>query len=544
MSYRLPGFKRKKTDDNSYRKYYLKDDIVQTRIGIALFIVPAAIFVLKDYALFGLSPLLYGLIALRICLISSYIWLIYKLGRVDNHRQYDKYLFFEAIFVIIAASLINLSRPADYYMFIILDMAVIAVIYTIIPTKLVNQMLLCTLFTIFDILNLVFTRDESVHSMLGTVIPGLLRVNGVGITSSWLLQIFRRGQFAVQCEQEKSRKTLAALALQLQTAQSVTGVGSWTYSPENGDITWSDEMYRIYGAIRTDEKPELKDHARFMSDENWDILLGAINLTVETGTPYELEMEITCPGGVHKTVLSRGQLIHPAATGAPIMIGTSQDITETRRKEKIIEDSLREKEILLKEIQHRVKNNMQIISSLLSIQSQFAVDEKDARMFQDSQDRIHSMSLVYDQLHMDQNLTEISLPEYVNELVNNLINSFSLDAKNISSRVEVDNINVNLDIAIPCGLLVNELVTNSLKHAFPDNRKGIIGISMRKEGSMLKIAVSDNGIGLPENFDISNSPTLGMTLLHTLGAQLVGKVELENNNGTVFHSSFCLNTAG
>jgi two-component sensor histidine kinase len=255
-------------------------------------------------------------------------------------------------------------------------------------------------------------------------------------------------------------------------------------------------------------------------------------------------MEITCPGGVHKTVLSRGQLIHPAATGAPIMIGTSQDITETRRKEKIIEDSLREKEILLKEIQHRVKNNMQIISSLLSIQSQFAVDEKDARMFQDSQDRIHSMSLVYDQLHMDQNLTEISLPEYVNELVNNLINSFSLDAKNISSRVEVDNINVNLDIAIPCGLLVNELVTNSLKHAFPDNRKGIIGISMRKEGSMLKIAVSDNGIGLPENFDISNSPTLGMTLLHTLGAQLGGKVELENNNGTVFHSSFCLNTAG
>ncbi len=187
---------------------------------------------------------------------------------------------------------------------------------------------------------------------------------------------------------------------------------------------------------------------------------------------------------------------------------------------------------------------MQIISSLLSMQSQFAVDEKDAHMFQDSQDRIYSMSLVYDQLRMNQNLTEISLREYVNELVKNLINSHSLDTHNISSRVEVDDIDVNLDMAIPCGLMVNELVTNSLKHAFPDKRDGIISISMCKDENMLDIAVSDNGIGLPENFDASNSPTLGMTLLHTLGTQLGGKVEFENNNGTVFHSSFCLNITG
>jgi two-component sensor histidine kinase/PAS domain-containing protein len=505
--------------------------------------VTTIFFVSKDYEFFGSSLIFYGLVALRLFSILCCTWLIYKLGKIDDYRKYDKYLFFTGFAAIASIALINLSRPSDYYLFIILDMSIIAVIYTIIPTKLLNQITLGSLFTITDILIFVLTRDQSVHSMFVTIIPGLLLVNSVGITSSWLLQIFRRGQFAAQSEQENARKKLTALALQLQTAQSVSNVGSWTYSPDNDEVTWSDEMYRIYGTVRTEKEPELADHARFMSHGNWDNLRKAIAGTVETGDPYEMEMEIMHPGGSSKIVLSRGQLIHSPATNEAMLIGTSQDVTELKCKEKIIEASLREKETLLKEIQHRVKNNMQVISSLLSMQSQFAFDERDARLFQNSQDRIRSMSLVYDQLYMSHDLAEINLKEYINELSANLINSCSLNADGISSRIEVDNIDVNLDIAIPCGLLVNELITNSLKHAFPDNRTGSIRISMRKDGNMLDLVISDNGVGLPEYLDVSTKPTLGMTLLHTLVEQLGGEVEFRNANGTVFHSRFCLSPA-
>ncbi len=544
MSYKAPDIACSKINEDDFRGYYLKNDSVQARIGIALFMAPAALFIFKDFDFFGLSLMFYGLIALRICLISTCLWLIYKLGRIESYQKYDKYLFVAGLAVIAITALINLSRPSDYYLFMILDMSVIAIIYTIIPTKLVNQLVLGTLFTTIDILNFLFTRDESIHAMFVTIIPGLLLVNCVGITSSWLLQIFRRRQFAAQSEQENARKSLAALTLQLQTAQAVSKVGSWTYFPENNEVAWSDEMYHIYGAERAGGKTELDDHARFMSHENWDNMRSAIAKTVETGISYEMEMEITRPDKTSKTVLSRGQLMRSPATGEPMLIGTSQDVTDLKCKEKIIEASLREKETLLKEIQHRVKNNMQVISSLLSMQSQFAFDERDARMFQDSQDRIRSMSLVYDQLYMFRDLAEINLNAYIHELAVNLINSHTRNANGILSRIEVDDINVNMDIAILCGLILNELVTNSLKHAFPDNKNGSIFISMRKDGNMLDIIISDDGIGIPEGLDVSASPTLGMTLLHTLGEQLGGRVEFKNDNGTVFHSRFCLSPAG
>jgi two-component system response regulator len=356
------------------------------------------------------------------------------------------------------------------------------------------------------------------------------------------MQTFRRGQFNARTEEERARQELLTLAAQLEEAQSVANVGSWTYSPDSEEVTWSEEMYRIYGVTHTGNKRQLAELAKSMKAESWDRLKSAIAGTLNTGAPYEVELEITRPDEARRFVLSRGQLKQAAGGTGSLLIGTSQDITELKRKEKIISAALKEKEVLLKEVQHRVKNNMQVISSLLRMQSQFVVNEKDARMFQESQERIRSMSLVYDQLRQSQNLAEINLREYINELAANLIQSYSLSAGGVSAHIDVDDISVGLDVAIPCGLLINELVSNSLKYAFPD-QAGNINICIHKTGGALDLTIADNGIGLPDNFDVASSPTLGMTLLQTLGEQLGGKVEFRRDGGTTFHTSFCLSSS-
>jgi two-component sensor histidine kinase len=191
-------------------------------------------------------------------------------------------------------------------------------------------------------------------------------------------------------------------------------------------------------------------------------------------------------------------------------------------------------------VQHRVKNNMQVVSSLLRMQAQYVKNEDDARLFQESQDRIYSMSMVYDQLCHSEDVAQIKLREYVKELTANLIHSYSPSNGYVSPRIDVDDICVGLDVAIPCGLLINELVTNSMKYAFPYRTGGNISISLYEKGGVIDLTVADDGVGLPANLDVPKGDTLGMTLLHTLSEQLGGKMEFRPGNGTVFHISFNL----
>ncbi len=204
-----------------------------------------------------------------------------------------------------------------------------------------------------------------------------------------------------------------------------------------------------------------------------------------------------------------------------------------------IKASLVEKELLLKEIHHRVKNNMQIISSLLQLQSNFVTDEADALMFQESQQRINSMSLVYNKLYQSKDLANISFSEYVNSLVTNLMESYNLNEDRITVRINVAEIEMELDFAIPCGLVINEAVTNSLKYAFPDNRKGEIWVDIQQRDAQIIMVLGDNGTGIPANIDFATTKTLGMTLIQTLVIQqLSGKIELKRDSGTTYIISF------
>jgi two-component sensor histidine kinase/DNA-binding NarL/FixJ family response regulator len=217
-----------------------------------------------------------------------------------------------------------------------------------------------------------------------------------------------------------------------------------------------------------------------------------------------------------------------------------QEIMERRKAEEIIRAALAEKETLLSEIHHRVKNNLQIISSLLRIQARSSSGKKTLEILKDSQDRIKSMALIHEKLYRSGNFIDINVRDYITDLARSLVRSYGMEAKRITLKVAVDNICLNLDSAIPCGLLINELVANSLKHAFTGEMEGEIRISFnRKADGKSVLTVSDNGTGIPDDVDINKPTTLGLDLVMTLAEdQLGGKLELIRKNGTTFMITF------
>ena len=200
--------------------------------------------------------------------------------------------------------------------------------------------------------------------------------------------------------------------------------------------------------------------------------------------------------------------------------------------------SLAEKEQLLKEVHHRVKNNMQIISSLLNLQSDKIVDEKVLYLLRESQNRIKSMSLVHEMLYKSQDLSKISLNEYIESLCRSVYRSYSQPESNIEFEFNLEgDIFLDIDKMIPLGLILNEIISNSLKYAFP-NKLGKIQIAFHTEGSKFNLSVSDNGIGLIKNFDIDKNSNLGIQLIYMLAEQLDGEVSYENNNGVTYSIKF------
>jgi len=220
------------------------------------------------------------------------------------------------------------------------------------------------------------------------------------------------------------------------------------------------------------------------------------------------------------------------------IIGISEDITEEKRAELQIQAALQEKEILLREIHHRVKNNLQIISSLLRLQADQIKSHKYARVFKDAGSRIQAMSLIHEGLYQSNNLAAVDLKQYLHNLISNLFHSYGVNPEIIRASIRAEGIRLNLDDAVLCGLIINELVTNSLKYAFPKGRSGQIDVHFKQTRTHTQLRVSDNGIGLPRNFDFKETQSLGLQLVATLTDQLQGKIELRNKSGTTFIITF------
>jgi two-component sensor histidine kinase len=216
-----------------------------------------------------------------------------------------------------------------------------------------------------------------------------------------------------------------------------------------------------------------------------------------------------------------------------------QLIDERNKNEETIKASLREKEVMLREIHHRVKNNMQIISSILNLQSGHIKDEQTLAALRESKNRIDVMSLIHERLYQSNNLARISFQGYIDALVTSLFISYGVRTDLIKSEIHAEGISFEINTAIPCGLIINELVSNCLKHAFPDERTGTVRISLSAAGDdRFTLAISDDGIGLPEGLDYEKSATLGLKLVSALTGQLDGFTELDRGKGTTFRITF------
>jgi two-component sensor histidine kinase len=217
-----------------------------------------------------------------------------------------------------------------------------------------------------------------------------------------------------------------------------------------------------------------------------------------------------------------------------------RDINDRKRAEKAIQTSLAEKEVLLREIYHRTKNNLQVVCSLLNLQSARVSDPQILQAFQDTGNRIRSMSLVHEKLYQSKDLSHIDLKDYIKDLAHSLLLNYQMESGKISLQLDLQSVIVNIDTTMPCGLMLNEIISNAIKHAFPGGRKGTISIFLSSsEDGDIELRVADDGVGLPSELDIWNTDSLGLKLINNLAeSQLQGKLAVRREQGTEFRLLF------
>ncbi|WP_048190318.1 histidine kinase dimerization/phosphoacceptor domain -containing protein [Methanobacterium sp. SMA-27] len=219
------------------------------------------------------------------------------------------------------------------------------------------------------------------------------------------------------------------------------------------------------------------------------------------------------------------------------LLGVSEDVTELKQGEIKIRKSLDEKETLLREIHHRVKNNLQIIASLLHLQESTVNDGELENILKESESRVKSMAIVYDKLYQSPNFTDINFKKYIEKLVYDILYTYGIKKGTIKAQMDIEDILLNIDTAIPLGLIINELITNSVKYAFPQ-KKGTITIQLKSLPEKMEITIADDGIGIPEDINLENPETLGLQLVKNLVRQIDGEIELDRNHGTEFKIKF------
>ncbi len=272
----------------------------------------------------------------------------------------------------------------------------------------------------------------------------------------------------------------------------------------------------------------------FINENNAKYCQNIMNkaLSGKSTTDVELECARKDDNSIN-TMMATAPLLNADGNIQGIM-ATFADISDMIAAENQIKASLEEKEVLLREIHHRVKNNLQIISSLMSLQSEYTQEPETLKMFQESKNRVRSMALIHEKLYQSKDMAHIDFAEYLKSLVEMLLTFYRVESKKINVNLTCANVDLEIDTAISMGLIVNELLSNCFKHAFPDNNGGNVEINLSKERENYLLEVADNGVGIPESVDFRDTESLGLQIVQTLTIQLKGNLEHENGGGTRF----------
>ena len=355
------------------------------------------------------------------------------------------------------------------------------------------------------------------------------------------------GLLAVGHDVTERQRTLRRSELNLAEAQRIAHLGSWEWIVETNQLHWSDEVYRIFGLKPQEFGATYPAFLDAVHPDDRDAVNEAVNRALaDPAERYSIDHRIVQPRGQIRLVHEQGEVTFNDNAEPIRMVGTVQDITETRMVEDALRARLAEKELLLQEIHHRVKNNLQIVSSLLHLQERRIPDVQGRQAFAESRYRINAMALVHESLYQAEDLSRIDFKSYLRDLTRSLTDSLSVPSRHIRFTTESEGIDLGIDAAIPCGLLLNELITNALQHAFVGRESGEIHISLRRlapADSRILLEVRDDGVGMPEDLDLETADSLGLRLVTNLTRQLGGKLELSRTGGTCFRAVFDPTTA-
>lgn len=344
-------------------------------------------------------------------------------------------------------------------------------------------------------------------------------------------------------ERIQSQQQLRKSETLLKATQQLAKIGGWEWDVDKQTIFYTDEVFRIHELVadtmQSDHENSTSELRMSMDAEHRDLLHTAFHTCIDEAKPYDIELPITTAKGNRIWIRTTAQPIVDAQKVVKVL-GCTMDITASKQAAEQIKASLREKEVLLQEIHHRVKNNMQVVASLIKLQISKETDERVKLILSESYGRVYAMSAIHEALHQSASLTEIDVTAYLSKIARALFQTFSTKPAHVDFDIDSAAINLTIEKANPLGLVVNELISNSLKHAFPNNRDGKIAISIAQPTPhKIRLIVADDGIGFPANLDWRNTSSLGLQLVKTLVEnQLDGSIQLELAAGTSFTIDF------
>jgi len=371
----------------------------------------------------------------------------------------------------------------------------------------------------------------------GTIIP-------VEVTSNYFA--FKGEEYSLASAHDITERKATELVLRqsqerLQQVMKVYDIGIFEHDHVNDKLYWSPELRKAWNL--GDAEPHVDLIVRTIAPEDYQRVDAAAHRAFDPRGDgrFEVQMRVIRNDGTERWIDSRSQTFfegegaarHPVRT-----VGAMVDITARVAQEVALRDSLQEKETLLREVHHRVKNNLQIIASLLHFQAKRVRDPADLAAFADGRDRLRAMILVHEKLYQSRDLSRIDFGSYLKVLVRDLQQSYSARGRDLTVNVTTDPVGLPIQIAVPCGMIVCELLTNVFKYAFPNGGSGDATVSLTADGSHVKLGVSDNGVGLPADFDPRNSSSFGWQLIRNLTAQVGGEVSVERSPGTRVQISF------